>query len=536
MKSWLPGWMRKNNEPQMPPLVQDSFIELPFACQHSSGVAVPNRQKILRQLHETCLRQLKMLCQALPLNSAVILWSGPQDDQFSLYASSSCFAVLQAGPYRSGVGVTGALKEQDRFALAPLSASSPQIPYYRSHESVGSFMAVKMRVSASPGWQQDGVGMLCVDRESSASWNEAEQQLIADAAEQLTAVVAMARQLFSYDRERHAYRRAFDGLRKLNAALGLESTFAATADAVKTIVTADFISLCLVEGGRLHICYAQGDNAEQLVNQSFPLEQGLVGQVIKYRRTLPDNADYLGTSPVFSEAHLFAEYRSLLIIPLAQENGEVVGAMTVAAERAETFTLTCREMLELVATQVAIKIQLAKSHEQLSRLATIDELTGIANRRAYQRGFEAMIDRARRRDGCLHLILCDIDHFKRINDNFGHPFGDLVLQQIAKLFDRVVRANDLAARTGGEEFAILLEETDCAGARKVAERLRELVEGLQLKFGTTAVPVTISLGIAEFPLDADSLEALASCSDQALYQAKAAGRNQTKVWRQTSPD
>jgi diguanylate cyclase (GGDEF)-like protein len=304
----------------------------------------------------------------------------------------------------------------------------------------------------------------------------------------------------------------------------------ATADAIKTIVPADFISLSLVEGELHRIRYVQGDNSEQLADKVFPLGQGMIGQVIKYRRTLPDNADYHGNSPVFSEAHLFADYRSLMLVPLAQENGGVVGVMTVAAKQAEMFTLTCREMLELVATQVAIKIQLANSHEQLNRMATVDELTGIANRRAYQRGFEAMLDRARRQERSLHLILCDIDHFKRINDSFGHPFGDLVLQQIAKLFDRVVRANDLAARVGGEEFAILLEDADHAGAWKVAERLRELVTELELKFGTTSIPVTISLGIAEFPKHADSLEKLVSCADQALYRAKAEGRNRTIVW------
>ncbi len=530
MKSWLPGWLRNNAESQTPPLGPDCFVELPFGSEYGSGLAVPNRQKILRQLHDSCRRQLQMLQQCLQLNSAVLLWSGPDVTQLALYASSSRYPALQTGPFPCGVGVTGALKEQTSLTVAPITPSSPVIPYYRSHESVGSFMAVKLLVAASPGCQQEGVGLLCVDRESSAPWSEAEQKLVTDAAAQLTAAVATARQLFVYDRERHAYRRAFDGLRKLNAALGLESTFAATADAIKTIVPADFISLSLVEGHRQRIRYVQGDNSELLADQVFPLGQGLVGQVIKYRRTLPDNADYHGNSPVFSAAHLFADYRSLMLVPLAQENGEVVGVMTVAAKQAEMFTLTCREMLELVATQVAIKIQLANSHEQLNRMATVDELTGIANRRAYQRGFEAMLDRARRRERSLHLILCDIDHFKRINDSFGHPFGDLVLQQIAKLFDRVVRTNDLAARIGGEEFAILLEDADHAGAWKVAERLRELVAELELKFGTTSVPVTISLGIAEFPKHAASLEKLVSCADQALYRAKEEGRNRTIYW------
>lgn len=530
MKSWLPRWIGQKPKTAFPTLLEDHFMELPFAGEQNSGVAVPNRQKILRQLHTSCQHQLQMLQQILQLTSAVLLWSGPKADQLALYAHASQYDRLQFGPYPCGVGITGGLKDHHELVLVPVSESSPAIPYYRSHSQVGSFMAVKLIVSASSDCQQGAIGLLCVDRTSKEVWTSAQRQLVCKVAKQLTDTIVMARELFSYDRERHAYRRAFDSLRKLNVALGLETTFAATAAAIKTIVPADFISISLTEGNLHRIRYVQGDNADDLAEQSFPVEQGLVGQVIKYRRTLPDNADYKGTSPVFSSSHLFVNYRSLLIVPLLPKDGPVIGAMIVAAKNADVFTRTCREMLELVATQVGIKIELANSHDQINRLATIDALTGIANRRAYQCGFEAMLDRARRRSGSLYLVLCDIDHFKRINDRFGHPFGDEVLQQVAKLFERVVRSVDLAARTGGEEFAILLEDAEKEGAWKVAERLRILVAELSLQSGQQYAPVTISLGIAAFPQDASSMEKLVSCADQALYQAKSEGRNRTVVW------
>lgn len=531
MKSWLPRLGGQKSKPELPLLIEDHCVELPFRSEHSGAVAVPNRQKILQHLHTGCQRQLQMLRQVLQLNSAVILWTGPNADQLSVYAFASIFDHLQFGPYPYGIGVTGALKEHSELLLAPLNEASPLVPYYKSNQQVGSFMAFKLIVDTASGCHADGIGLLCVDRESRNAWTVSERNLVAEAAGQLTADVAMARQMFGYDRERHAYRRAFDGLRKLNTALGLESTFAATADAVKSIVPADFFAISLADGTQSRVSYVQGEDSDKLAGQSFSVEQGLVGKVMKYRRTLPDNANYQGTSPVFSSSHLFAEYRSLMVVPLMQEEGPVIGAMIVAAKKSEMFTRTCREMLELVATQVAIKIELANSHDQINHMATVDALTGIANRRAYQRGFEAMLDRARRRSGSLYLILCDIDHFKQINDRFGHPFGDVVLQQVAKLFCRVVRSNDLAARTGGEEFAILLEDSDRDGAWKVAERLRLLVAGLEMRSGQTAVPVTISLGIAAFPQSANSMEKLVSCADQALYQAKGQGRNRTVVWK-----
>lgn len=530
MLNWLSKINGQTQDLQTPVSAEDTSIELPFSCEQSRGVAVPNRQKILRQLRQTCQRQLEILRQALNLNSAVLLWTDPSTREVHVYASASRFTQLLPGPHALGIGVTGLLKERHEIALAPLGDLSPTIPYYSTNAGVGSFMAVKLPVPVSLGSQKDGLGMLCVDRESIASWSEPEGIQIRDTAEQLAAEVAMARQLFVYDRDRHAYRRAFDGLRKLNTALGLESTYEATAAAVKIIVPADFIAISLVEGEHHRIVYVQGDNEELLAGKTFPIDQDLVGQVIKYRRTLPDSADYSGKSLVFSAAQLFTDYRSLLVVPLCQEDVSAIGALIVAAKKPEMFTLTCREMLELVATQVTIKIGLAQAHDQINRFATLDALTGIANRRAYQRGFEAMLERAKRREGSLHLVLCDIDHFKKINDSFGHPFGDEVLQQVAGLLDSVIRTGDLAARTGGEEFAILLEDTDAKGAWKVAERLRELVAGLSMSAGGKSAPVTLSLGIAVFPQDGDSMERLVSCADQALYQAKNSGRNRTIVW------
>ena len=532
MKSWLARLLSKSLSEECCPLDTDRIAELPFACEHSSGVAVPNREKILQQLQATCQRQLRLLHQVLVLNSAVMLWSGPQTEQLSIYAAASSFDSLQLGPFPYGYGITGVLKRQDQLKLAPVTAQSPAIPYYNNQENVGSVLAVKLMIAATSDCQRDGAGVLCVDRSSSEPWSDADVELVNETAAQLTAAVSVARQLFVSDRERHAYRRACDGMKKLNAALGLESTFAAAADAVTTIVPADFFAISLVEEAGQRVCFAQGEQAESLSGQVFPVEQGLVGKVVKYARTLPDNADYQGGSPVFSPAHLFADYRSLTIVPLRRDEGPANGAMVVAAKQPQMFSRTCREMLELVATQVAVKIELAKSHEKLNRMATVDGLTGIANRRAFQLGLGSMLSRADRHGAPLTLILCDIDLFKQINDRFGHPFGDEVLQQVAKLFACVVRSNDLAARIGGEEFAVLLENTDHEGAWKVAERLRQLVEGLQLRCANTAAPVSISLGIAVYPEDATLKERLVDCADQALYRAKAAGRNCTIAYSQ----
>lgn len=503
---------------------------LPFVLEQGADQAVPNRQLIIDQLQNSCRLQLELLQKVLGLTTAVLLWPGPAAGELSLYAWVSESTDLIGGPYQLGTGVTGVLKEHRLLYLAPLRKQSPAIPYYPSHELAGSCMAARLELTFLPHCRQSGSVILCVDRPSRDSWSEQEKAIFNLAAEQLTTLIDQAREFYLCDRQRYAYLRAFDGLRILNSSLGLASVFAATVSAVRKVIPADFIAVILAEGERFRVDHVVGDDKEMVAGQSFPVDQSLVGQVLKYARTLPEHADYRGTSPVFSEEHRLAGYRSLMIVPLLQEERPVAGALIVAARQREVFSRTCREMLEMLASQVAVKIELAQSHEQINRMATVDVLTGIANRRAYQRGFEAMLERAGRRGGSLQLILCDIDHFKRINDRHGHPFGDEVLRRVARLFDRVVRSVDLAARTGGEEFAILLEDSDQAGAWKVAERLRKLVVKLDVTDQGEAVPVSISLGIASFPQDAASLEKLVSFADQALYRAKHEGRNRTVLW------
>ncbi len=158
-----------------------------------------------------------------------------------------------------------------------------------------------------------------------------------------------------------------------------------------------------------------------------------------------------------------------------------------------------------------------KDAEQALRdLATRDALTGIPNRRWFQEMGSIEIARAHRNERPLTLAMLDIDHFKRINDEKGHPEGDRVLQTIARETRRELRTGDLFARVGGEEFAIAFPETDRETARAIAERVREHLAKVS--------PVTVSLGIAELR-PGEALEELSARADQALYRAKHSGRN-----------
>lgn len=177
---------------------------------------------------------------------------------------------------------------------------------------------------------------------------------------------------------------------------------------------------------------------------------------------------------------------------------------------------------DLAATRQALDAAIA----QIEQLAHTDALTGLATHRIVLTRLEAEIARAARHVRPLSILLIDLDRFKYINDAHGHLVGDAVLRQTAVTLNDAIRRSDTLGRYGGEEFLAVLPETDAAAARLLAERLRRHVEAAHYAVaGTTALSLTVSVGVATFEPDGDTLEALVARADQALHDAKSAGRN-----------
>ncbi len=164
-------------------------------------------------------------------------------------------------------------------------------------------------------------------------------------------------------------------------------------------------------------------------------------------------------------------------------------------------------------------------HEEIYRLTTIDGLTQIYNKRYFIETLEREIGRSQRYRRDLSLMMFDIDHFKRINDTFGHLAGDYVLKQLAAVIKSRIRREDVLARYGGEEFAIILPEIDGHNAEQFAEKIRRLTEKAVFKFEDAEMPVTISIGVVSLPSGLEEPSELIKLADQKLYQAKDNGRN-----------
>jgi len=173
---------------------------------------------------------------------------------------------------------------------------------------------------------------------------------------------------------------------------------------------------------------------------------------------------------------------------------------------------------------------LIRNAEQLERLATTDVLTGLYNRRHFLTALEAEWSRFHRYYRSISVLMLDIDHFKAVNDRYGHAVGDEALKAVANACLEGKRKSDTVGRIGGEEFAVLLPETSLSRAKIVAERIRKRIAAQTLRANEVPFQVTASIGIAEASVSMSGTETLMSAADQALYQAKAEGRNRCLCW------
>jgi len=167
----------------------------------------------------------------------------------------------------------------------------------------------------------------------------------------------------------------------------------------------------------------------------------------------------------------------------------------------------------------------AQYHEEIYRLMTVDGLTEMHNKRYFNEAIEREASRSARYGRAFSLVLFDIDHFKKINDTYGHLAGDSVLRQLGALVRNRVRRDDIPARTGGEEFSIIVPEVSLTGALNLAEKLRGAIEGAVFKFEGTQIPVTVSMGVAEWTSELTDPQDLVKQADERLYEAKRSGRN-----------
>ena len=238
-----------------------------------------------------------------------------------------------------------------------------------------------------------------------------------------------------------------------------------------------------------------------------------------------EDARLLGEeSPLFATGERLRARHGLAIVPIGGRTG-VLGAIVVESDEPGRLRAAELPTVRLLAAIASASIETLDDFETAEREAHTDPLTGLPNRRAFDAHFGPAIDRADRFDESVALIVCDVDEFKAVNDRHGHQVGDSVLQAIGAILQRGVRAVDLCARFGGEEFVVILPRTTRLGAVELAERLRRAIEARPLRVDGRELRITASFGIAIYPATVTSRDDLLAAADRALYTAKRDGRN-----------
>ena len=480
-------------------------------------------QGSIETIHQQLLHTVELLRHALGLKTCALLWLDSSGEKLKLKELATSAQNIAEGSLSARAGVFAAVLKDGR----PCVIESPKptlLPYYQGPEEVSAFVGVPIFEGRTLR------GLLLGDRATGPSFTPAETELFVSAAAQIMRIVQSERVFQAIERAKHEHERFYRASTALNRALTLDEIYAAAIEGARGVCDFDFVALTAFDArdGSHVISQAVGEGGEALVGTRHRDPASVASMVVKNKLALPVSGEWRDhhETHIFDASERIKGFESLYVLPLLVKD-EVLGTFTVAARRPGAFPSDRREMLGVVANQVAISLQNGRMVQSLEEQATTDGLTGLVNHRTFQERFSAMLGRADRHKLHVAFLLTDIDHFKKVNDTYGHPTGDAVLKRVAAILKASARKIDIVARYGGEEFALVLEGTDRAGARQLAERIREEVGAQTFESSKGPFNATLSLGVAVYPDDSKAKQEIISCADKALYAAKHGGRNRT---------
>jgi diguanylate cyclase (GGDEF)-like protein len=309
------------------------------------------------------------------------------------------------------------------------------------------------------------------------------------------------------------------------AADSLQDTLGRIAHHLAELLEYDELSVYEVDWAHdmLVPVFALGAYADEVMADSFPASEGVTGWVVTNRRTRNvDRADEDPMAAVVEGTEM--EPESLVSVPLLVEDRVVAALNVYRVGTGKTFKAGEVETVERFATMAALAFDSARQRDTLREQARTDGLTGLLNHRACHERLSDEVGRAARQEKALSVVVLDLDHFKAVNDAYGHAEGDKVLVAVAERLRSSVRGDDVVARLGGEEFALILPGVDGEGGAEAAERARAAVGEVTV----AGAPLTCSAGVASYPSDAVEAGRLLEHADGALYWAKRSGRDQAR--------
>lgn len=479
----------------------------------------------VEEIHQAVLFGLDLVRGALNLNTAMLLWLNDSGSHLRIAELSTDGDVLD-GPFLAGDGVFGAaIARKDKLSLSNLKPGY-KLPYYSGPCPVGAVCVI-------PVFEHRELrGLLIADRVAVAPFTEKEEAVLAAAMRHSVRVIQNERIFIQLERAKAEQGKLYRASEALGAAVNEADVVEASVKSAREFASFDFAAVTVYEprDDTHEIRAVSGDGAEPLLGARFPSNTGLVSMVVQNRHTLPYKGELEEKHQVvFTDRLSMPPVASVLVLPLMVHD-QPLGTLVLGARRRGVFGDAVRPTLELLARHVAVSLANARMVKKLEDLATTDGMTGLFNKRALLDLAASKLTAASRFNRKLSVVVADIDFFKKVNDNYGHDIGDVVIKGLGEVLRKCKRSTDSVARFGGEEFVAVCEETDSKGALLLAERIREELGRAVFNTPKGPLKVTCSLGVATFPEAGRDWDSLFKSADEALYASKHGGRNRSTAW------
>ena len=480
----------------------------------------------VEEIHQAVLFALDLLRRSMGLHTAMLLWLSDSGSHLRISELSSDSDHILEGPFPINDGIFGALAAEGKIlALSGLKASYA-LPYYTGACPVRALAAV-------PVLEGDQLrGVLVVDRAQNEAFSESEQELLLAATRYVLRAIQNERVFVQLERAKVEQGKLYRAAKDLGSALSERDVVEAGVRSAREIASFDFAAVTLFDPNKkMHVVRAvSGDVAQKLVGTKFRHNAGLVSMVVQNRHPLPYRGHFdPARQIVFAPRIKPPPMPSILVLPLLVHE-RPLGTLVLGSKRPGAFGDAVRPTLEVLASHVAVSLSGARMMKRLEELATRDGLTGLFNKRALLEMASDKLAAAKRFSRKLSVLVVDIDHFKKVNDTYGHDQGDVVLKGLGGILRKAKRTTDAVARFGGEEFIIMCEQTDRDGAMLLAERIREELQRTTFQTSKGDLQVTCSIGVATFPDAGADWETVFKAADEALYVSKRSGRNRCTPW------
>ena len=432
-----------------------------------------------------------------------------------------------------GKGLIGsAVNKPAGFITGNLRSYDGDLSYYKDAENINSVMIMRVMDNQSKRIQ----GLLLVDSENVRAFTDEHKELMNRFTQIASAMVTSVKLTYEMNKVARLADQQYEIAKKLSESLKVEEVIEVLTQSLMRTFEHDRLVIVAYNPAttRGSIWRVIGDPGGLSEGSEFDIhdQRSLYGSVFRNRRSIVSQGFRIETSFVRFDRDEPSEAKpqDILIAPIHDDRQSVWAVVGLESNRAGTYSQSELQLLKTIMANVTTALTKARMYTEMEKLATIDGLTQIANHRKFQDILSMELERSQRYNTPLTLLLMDIDHFKKFNDTYGHPVGDLVLQMVAKALQGSIRNTDYCARYGGEEFVVVLIQADEAQSRMLAERVRKAVETMQVRNEDKVLKVTVSIGSATYPFDARDKQELIDNADKAMYASKQGGRNRVSFF------